>query len=267
MELRLPSGMAHLAQFNGPIQSRLPHVFLIHGAGSDHTVWRGVAKLMNGVKANMLAPDLPGHGASGGKPLDGIVQMGTWILSLAEALDAREIVLAGHSMGSLVALEAAAQLKQRVTHTLLIGSAIPMTVNRTLLDAAAANDPTAVDIIMRYGHGSALQPGSSVEADTLLADTRALLMKALDGTLFADLNACNGYDSGLDAARAITCPVDLIVGEEDRMTPVSAAESLMQSLNKPARMIVPGCGHMLLSENPAVVARALTALLPEESLR
>ena len=47
----------------------------------------------------------------------------------------RSAALVGHSWGSLIALEAAARLKERVTHLALVGTAFPMKVSPALLDA------------------------------------------------------------------------------------------------------------------------------------
>ena len=59
---------------------------------------------------NVFAPDLPGHGISGGKPLASIEKIADWLLSLVAALGLDQTALAGHSMGSLAAaLEAAAR--------------------------------------------------------------------------------------------------------------------------------------------------------------
>ncbi len=259
MDLQVNGQAVHIANATGAIQKNLPFLVLVHGAGSDHTVWNGQAARFKRTKVNAIAPDLPGHGASAGESPASIEDMGAWLIGLLDALQAEKVVLAGHSMGSLVALEAASRMPGTTAALVLLGTAVPMPVNRALLDAARRQDPAAVDIIMQYGHGPELQAGQSPAADQLLTRTRDMLLTSLDGALFADLNACNSYARGLEAATAVTCPVTVLTGEQDRMTPVAAVQDLLGKLPNASQVIVPACGHMILSEKPDAVSEALTA--------
>jgi pimeloyl-ACP methyl ester carboxylesterase len=47
----------------------LPLVVFLHGAALDHTVWALLARWFAHRGNAVLAPDLPGHGRSGGEPL------------------------------------------------------------------------------------------------------------------------------------------------------------------------------------------------------
>jgi len=68
--------------------------------------------------------------------------------------------LVGHSMGSLVALEAAAALGERATHLIMVGTAYPMKVSPALLDAARDTPLVAIDRVTAYSH-STLAPKPS----------------------------------------------------------------------------------------------------------
>ena len=63
---------------------------------------------------NTLSIDLPGHGASSGKGLDSIKKMGSWIIQLMDELNINSSIIAGHSMGSLIAIETAKQGKNKI---------------------------------------------------------------------------------------------------------------------------------------------------------
>jgi pimeloyl-ACP methyl ester carboxylesterase len=54
--------------------------------------------------------------------------MADWLLAALDAAGVTQAALVGHSMGSLIALEAAARAPQRVTHLALLGTAYPMKV-------------------------------------------------------------------------------------------------------------------------------------------
>ena len=59
----------------------LPLIVFVHGAGLDHTVWALLARWFAHRGFAVLAPDLPGHGRSGGEPLDSIMAMAAMELS------------------------------------------------------------------------------------------------------------------------------------------------------------------------------------------
>src|SRR6476661_3950074 len=87
--------------------ARQPTIVFLHGAQNDHSVWALQSRYFAWHGWNVLAPDLPGHGLSGGEALSTVEDMADWILDLLDAAGARQALLVGHSMGSLIALETA----------------------------------------------------------------------------------------------------------------------------------------------------------------
>src|SRR5665213_1165493 len=65
-----------------------PTVVLLHGAGFDHTTWALHSRWFAHHGFGLLAPDLPGHGRSGGKPLATIAEMADWVAALLKAAGA-----------------------------------------------------------------------------------------------------------------------------------------------------------------------------------
>src|ERR1700724_152747 len=124
-----------------------PTIVLLHGAGFDHTPWALHSRWFSHHGYSVLAPDLPGHGRSSGKPLTTIADMADWTAALLDAAGARQARLIGHSMGSLIALETAARHPDKVSGLSLIGTAAAMTVGPDLLKTAEANDHSAVDMV------------------------------------------------------------------------------------------------------------------------
>ena len=53
----------------------LPTVVMLHGAGFDSSTWSLHSRWFAHHGYNLLAPDLPGHGHSGGKPLATIAEL------------------------------------------------------------------------------------------------------------------------------------------------------------------------------------------------
>src|ERR1700709_1712378 len=100
----------------------LPAVVLLHGAGFDQPAWALHSRWFAHHGFGVLAPDLPGHGRSGGTPLSTIAEMADWTAALLDAAGVAKAKLIGHSMGSLVALETAARHPARVSALSLIGT-------------------------------------------------------------------------------------------------------------------------------------------------
>src|SRR5450432_2690382 len=101
----------------------LPTIVLLHGAGFDHTTWALHSRWFAHHGYGVLAPDLPGHGRSGGVPLASIADMADWTAAMLGAAGAATAHLVGHSMGSLIALETAARHPANVAVLGLVATA------------------------------------------------------------------------------------------------------------------------------------------------
>src|SRR3989440_12143527 len=146
MQLSVNGADVFIATGGRPFDPALPTVVMLHGAGFDHSTWALHSRWFAHHGFSVLAPDLPGHGRSSGKPLPTIAEMADWTAALLGAAGAEKARLVGHSMGSLVALETSARHPAKVLGLSLIGTAAAMTVGPDLLNAAEANDPAAIDM-------------------------------------------------------------------------------------------------------------------------
>jgi pimeloyl-ACP methyl ester carboxylesterase len=76
-----------------------------------------------------------------------------------------------------------------------------------------------------------------------------------------DFSLCDRYAGALDAAARVTCPVHLIQGEADVMTPPRATQALAQALRAQVHPVP--AGHQLMAEAPdATLAALRLALAP-----
>ena len=234
----------------------------IHGAGMDHTIWVLFNRFFARCAFNTFAVDLPGHGNSEGKTLSTVEEMAEWLSKFLDEAGISKTALVGHSLGSLIVIEAASRLPDKISDIILLGTSCPMLVGEPLLSAAELNKHAAIDMIMLYGHAYSSQLGGNpVAGINIVNSSMRLLERALDGRLFIDLNACNEYTNGLHAAANIKVPATLILGEQDRMAPPAAAKPLVDVLNDVKVEILSKCGHMMLSEQPEQVHQAMVAAL------
>jgi len=238
--------------------SKLPAVVFLHGAGMDHTVWALLARAFAHHGHAVLAPDFPGHGRSAGAPLTSIAALADWTAALIDAAGAKAVRLVGHSMGSLVALEAAARRRGKITGLGLIATAAAMRVSDDLLNAAKTNDHAAVDMIALWGEGyRATLGGSQAPGLWMLGGAERLLERARPGAIFADLSACNAYQDALSSAATIDVPSIVIQGSRDLMTPAKGGKAVAAAIANCRLALIEGAGHMLMTERPDDVLAAL----------
>jgi len=170
--------------------------------------------------------------------------------------------MAGHSMGSLIALAAGAKRPERTTALILVGTAEKIAVHEDLLVAGESRDPRAFDMITDWGFGKpAHLGGHQAPGLWLQGGGRALLRAGTPGVLGTDLAACNAYDGAVAAAKKVTCPVLLLLGGGDRMTPPRATKALTEVLAHAETETLPGTGHMIMVERPNETIDAIDGFL------
>src|SRR5204862_6739632 len=129
--------------------------------------------------------------------------------------------LAGHSMGSLVALEAAARAPERVTRLVMLGTCVPMPVPQALLDLGKTDVDAAIDRVVTFSFSTlAAKPSYPGPGAWLRGGSRQLMrhvQRASGDALlfFTDFAACNAYRGGLQAAARVAGPAHLVLAEDD----------------------------------------------------
>ena len=114
MKVLVDDQPVYIATGNKDLDPALPSVVFIHGTGQDHTIWVLPTRYFARHERNVLAIDLPGHGRSGGEPLQSIEAMAEWIIKVLDAAGIEKAAMVGHSMGSLVAIALAGKYANRV---------------------------------------------------------------------------------------------------------------------------------------------------------
>ena len=230
----------------------------IHGSAMDHTIWAMFNRYFTSTGINVLAVDLPGHGRSGGKPLDKIEDLSDWLATLFDKLELKQAIVAGHSMGALIAYDFAARHKQRCQAVVLMGFCLPMPVNQALLDLSKANDHRAFEMIVDFGYAVNSKIGAAQPPGLWMTQGGMRLMEhSNDGALFSDFSACNSYNPPDKLATEIDCPVLFIAGSDDKMTPARGLGSWTAKIKNSQLEIIDACGHMMTMEKPNQVIRAL----------
>lgn len=242
-----------------------PVLVLLHGFPLDHRMWDDTARALPG-DLTVLAPDLPGLGESALAAFasPSIEAAADAVAATLHDAGITSAVVAGLSMGGYVALALAERHPE-----LVAGLALVDTKSTADDDAARANRLRIAGEVEQAGTVEAVRGMRS----SLLGETsrveRAELVDRLDAWIGEQSAAGVAWSQRAMAARGdrtavlrdFAGPATVVVGEEDTITPVSAAEHMVAALHEPIFVVVPGAGHMSAIEAPEAVARALTDLV------
>jgi pimeloyl-ACP methyl ester carboxylesterase len=244
-----------------PFDPALPTVVFIHGAQNDHSVWALQTRYFAHHGLGVLAVDLPGHGRSKGKALESVEAMAGWLLALLDAAGVSRALLVGHSMGSLVALEANYRAPDRVSGLAMLGTTVPMKVSDALLETSRTDEQAAIDMVNIWSHSSMAQkPSCPAPGFYVMGGSRRLMQRMSqlnpEHLFYTDFTACNAYANGQAAAEAVHCPALFIFGTKDMMTPLRSTKLLTGAI-KHGRIVHVDAGHSMMAEQPDAVLDAL----------
>jgi pimeloyl-ACP methyl ester carboxylesterase len=242
-----------------------PALFL-HPGLTQGRLWREVARPLAD-RLTIVAPDLPGHGASAA--WDG---QGDYLRRAAEAAAAlcdTPVDLVGHSMGAVVALAMALDRPDLVRSLTLIEPVLFAATRGTLVFDRYLAETAPFDVAFRtgdlvtaarlfvsvWGVGQPwedLPPARQRE----LAD-RMPIVRATDEGLFDD--SCGILAPG--RLEGFERPVCLVGGDRSPRVAAAILDVLQARLPDAARVTVPGAGHMVTVTHPRSVAAAIAACL------
>ena len=223
----------------------------IHGAGGTHRHWGYQLQALTGV--NLYAPDLPGHGRSGGESRTSIAGYAEFLSSFLEALGLTRTTLVGHSMGGAIGQHFALNHASKVGKLILVGTGARLRVLPSFLEGLLNDFESAVEMILGYAY--------SHNAPQELVDLgRREWLANPPETLHGDFLACDKFDM-MDSMGEIRCPTLLICGEEDRLTPPKYSQFLQEHIADAVLTIIPGAGHLVMLEQPEQVSVAIEEFL------
>lgn len=223
-----------------------PAVLFIHGAASSSAVWPSTLTHLPGIHS--IALDLPGHGASSPPGRRSIEQYAQFVEHFIGWQRLSRVTLAGHSMGSAIALSIAHRAAVDVGGLFLLGAAAHMPVSRTIL-AGSVNSLSDV--------ASWIAANALIEATPAQRDAIHRQVVETEGTTsYGDFLACNRFDLRAKVA-SITVPALVVAGTLDRMTPLRFSESLAAGLPNGRLATLEGCGHFAMVEHMEKVKNLL----------
>lgn len=243
----------------------LPLVLALHGWLGRGADWAPVAARL-GAAVRVVAPDLPGHGASDAPPeaftMDGAAD---GLAALLDAVGLERAVVAGYSMGGRLALHLALRHPGRVAGLVLVAASPGLAAEearaaRRAEDAARAAallaDPAA--FLARWYAMPLFDPLGADARARLAADRRAHGDPA--GWARALVGLSTGAQPWLgDRLHEIRVPAVALAGAADAK--FAALARRMADAGPFVPVLVSGAGHALLAERPDAVADSLALVL------
>ncbi|MER7682936.1 alpha/beta fold hydrolase [Streptomyces sp. NPDC096934] len=241
-------------------------LLLLHGIGHHRQAWDPVVHIL-AAEREVVAVDLPGFGASPALP-DGLTHdLGTVVPvlgALCEALELDRPHVAGNSLGGLLALELGREKLVRSV-TALSPAGFWTTAERRY----------AFAVLLAMRQGARRLPLPAVERLARTAAGRA----ALTSTIYARpgrrspeavvaetlaLAHAEGFAETLRAGVAVRftddvpgLPVTVAWGTRDRLLVRRQGIRAKQIIPRARLVRLPGCGHVPMNDDPALVARVI----------
>jgi pimeloyl-ACP methyl ester carboxylesterase len=217
---------------------KTPVVF-IHGAGSSSVVWMDAVRRIS-PRRRVIAPDLPGHGQSDRwhpAPEVSIAMYADAVGTMCAHLKIPKIILAGHSMGGLVALHAAAAWPERVEALVLVGSGAKLTIAPKVYERVRGPD---------FNEWLAKVSWSPETPRELVERWQGISVTAESEITEADFRACERFD-GRKLLERVKTRTLILGGADDLMTPPKLSHEL-GSIAGSRVCILPRAGHWMMLE-------------------
>lgn len=233
-------------------------VVLIHGFPFSHQMWRPqVPALARAYRVVM--PDLRGFGESDSVPAS-VEELAEDMHALVEHLRLPPFVLGGFSMGGYVLFRYLARHADRVKAVMLLDTrAEPDTPEGKQRRYAA------IDRITNEGPKGFLEdflrlvvsPRTMESRPEIMAEVRRLMERDRLPSLTGGLRALAERPDNVPLLASIRAPTLIIVGEDDKATPVDSARKMHEAIKGSKLVIIPGAGHVSNIEQPDLVNGAL----------
>ena len=243
-----------------------PVVVLLHGLGATNasllpTLWDLA------VDHRVIAPDLPGHGAtSAPRARYDAPFFARWLTAFLDERGIESAVLLGNSLGGRVAMEVALLAPDRVRALVLLAPSMAFRRLRAFVPVVRLLRPEAAVLPLPMTRGMAettlramfsqpdrLPPqGYDAAAGEFVrvyrsARHRMAFFAALRSIYLEDAFGAQGFWERLPGLQA---PALFVWGERDRLVPAGFARHTVDAVPHAVSVVVPDCGHVPQFELP-----------------
>jgi len=236
-------------------------VILIHGFPFSRQMWRPQAPLARTVR--LITPDLRGSGESEGAP-SSLDELADDLQALVEHLGLASAVFGGFSMGGYVLFRYLARHADRAKAVLLLDTRAeadtPEGQQRRYDGIARIEREGPVGYLDDFVKLVVSMKTLESRPD-LVKVGRALMESRRIASLTAGLRAMAQRPDSTPLLSSISVPALIVVGEDDKATPVSSARTMQAAIRGSRLVIIPEAGHLSNLEQPERFTAALLEFL------
>jgi pimeloyl-ACP methyl ester carboxylesterase len=243
-----------------------PPLVLLHGIGHHRQAWNAVTGLL-APSRELILVDLPGHGESPPLRLDGRPPVEALAAEVAAFLDSQGLDrphVAGNSLGGVLALILAAHGRAASATGLSPAGFWRRGADFrrakaifTVMQAASAGVHPVAAGLTRSRAGRAFMYAAIVAKPSQLSPEQA----RADADAFRTARVTMKEILDVPVSFTLDIPDDVPVtiawGTHDRLLPAGQADVARQRLPQARFVLLPGCGHVPMTDDPALVARVL----------
>lgn len=230
-----------------PLEER-PTLIMLHGSGNTGALWDAQLAGLSEV-ANVVAVDLSGHGRSEGPLPTSVDEHASQIAQLIPALGLSKAIVSGLSLGGAIALQLMLDHDDVVEGGILLGTGARLRVMPMILEMIVQDFEAFVQGIPM----GAASPSTDVE---LLQPLMRAMLDNGSEVASSDFRSCDVFDV-LQRLDEIECPVLVVSGEHDALTPPKYSKALVEGIRGAQLVSVPDAGHLAPVEQPEAVNRAI----------
>jgi pimeloyl-ACP methyl ester carboxylesterase len=253
-----------------------PVVVLVHGDGETGRDWRWIAPAIVAAGYRVVAPSLPGHGATAETSSYAMEEQARWLARFLDAVSIEEATVGGNSIGGLIPIHLALEQPKRVSRLLLIDSAgLGNAVNPVLgMETLPVLGEVAVGMVFLPG-GPQLR--AAVRAQNLFAQPQLVppewwldqwrwgggkpMLTASLACKRAILDAAGQFHLIQDRLPELTVPTLVLWGALDKVVPLVHGQAAAKLLPNCRLEVLPTSGHVPHVESPDAVLVPLLAFL------
>jgi 3-oxoadipate enol-lactonase len=263
MEHARVNGIDIAYRIDGDRAATRPWLVFAHALGHDHSMWEAQAGAFSRA-CNVLRYDLRGHGGSEAPRGDyTLEQMADDLRALLDHLSIRRCHFVGLSLGAMVGQMAAIRTPLRIASLALAGAACrfsPQLQPAWAGRIAAVRSPLGMDAIIDATiSGWFTAAFFAARAADLGRSVQVLRRTPVNGYIGA-IAAMSRADLTTRLA-AITCPVLVIAGDDDRVVPFANAEQILLHVPQAKLRRIHGAAHLSNIEQSADFNAALREFL------
>lgn len=231
-----------------------PVIIFIHGFPFNKSMWNKQAEALK-ENYRVIAYDVRGHGNSDTGTEDFSIDLfANDLIGLMDALKIDKAMLCGLSMGGYIALNAVENYPDRFDALILSDTtciADTLEVKEKRLETIESIRKDGVDKFADESIKNLFAPESFSTKEKEIAAVREMIVNTSEESLCNTLRAFYERKETCSKLSDIYVPVLIMVGEEDKITPIAAAQLMNEKIKESLLSIIKHAGHLSNIENPA----------------